>query len=57
MRRVDADGKVTTVIGRAGQRGLSVGALPAGLDTPTGFAITPQGLVILSRLALLRVVL
>lgn len=57
VRRIARDGSVSTFVGRSGVAGIAPGPLPAGLHTPTDLAITPQGLVIRSQLALLRVAL
>lgn len=54
VRRIDSDGKVSTLVGVAGMAGLKTGALPAGLDAPHDVAVTSRGLVIASQLALMR---
>lgn len=79
VRRIDANGRVSTVSGRVSQAlwrdgpgeqarfgpyagrprrpaRRALGPLPGGLGTPHGLALTPQGLVIISPLALLRLV-
>ena len=54
VRKITPDGTVTTIVGRANQHGILLGALPGGLEHPTAVAVTPQGLLIRSRAALLR---
>ena len=54
VRKITPDGTVTSIVGRANQHGVLLGALPGGLDHPTAVAVTPQGLLIRSRAALLR---
>jgi len=49
LRRLRADGTVTTVIGRPGQPGFSDGAATsARLDTPSAVAVGPDGTIYLS---------
>lgn len=55
VRRVDRDGHVSTLLGRTGVAGIKTGPLPGGLDAPTELLVTPQGLVVHSKQALLRV--
>jgi len=44
IRKVElATGRVTTVVGRAGQAGVRPGSLPARLNNPTGLALLPNG--------------
>lgn len=54
VRKITPDGTVTTVIGRAGQAGIRLGALPGGLDHPSAVAVVPQGLLIRTKQVLLR---
>lgn len=53
VRRIGQDGTVHTVLGRAGQAGIVLGAAPAGLDTPYQLAWTADGLVVVSKQAVL----
>ncbi|MBK6998749.1 MAG: hypothetical protein IPH35_01805 [Rhodoferax sp.] len=53
VRRIGQDGTVRTVLGRAGQAGIVLGAAPAGLDTPYRLAWTADGLVVVSKQAVL----
>jgi hypothetical protein len=55
VRRIARDGTVSTFLGRPGVAGLVTGPLPGGLDSPTDLVVTPQGLVVRSKQALLRV--
>ena len=53
VRLITPDGQVSTVLGRAGQRGLVLGAMPAGLDNPQRLAVTPAGLLVSQKLGVL----
>ncbi|MBK9344936.1 MAG: hypothetical protein IPN06_00190 [Burkholderiales bacterium] len=53
VRRIGQDGTVSTVLGRAGQAGIVLGAAPAGLDTPYRVAWTADGLLVVSKQAVL----
>jgi sugar lactone lactonase YvrE len=58
LRKVSiAAGAVTTVAGRSGQTGIVLGPLPAGLGTPTGVAVIPDGSVAITDTAESAVVL
>jgi sugar lactone lactonase YvrE len=43
VRKVTPDGKVTTVLGRAGSAGTTVGAMPATLFNPLGLVVLSNG--------------
>jgi sugar lactone lactonase YvrE len=45
IRRIAHDGTVTTIVGQGGSGGVVLGALPGGLDRPTGLAISGAGLL------------
>lgn len=53
VRRVTPQGQVSTVLGQPGRAGIVLGDAPGGLDTPTAVALSPNGLIIKSRLAIL----
>ena len=45
---VIATGDVTTIVGVAGQAGVKLGPLPAGLDVPAGLAFGPGPMLFVS---------
>ncbi|MCX7173668.1 MAG: hypothetical protein NT159_07060 [Proteobacteria bacterium] len=53
IRKITRSGDVSTILGRAGQPGISLGAAPGGLLEPRAVAVVPGGLVIASRQAVL----
>jgi sugar lactone lactonase YvrE len=53
IRKITRSGVVSTILGRAEQPGISLGAAPGGLLEPRAVAIVPGGLVIASRQAVL----
>ncbi|MFA6313057.1 MAG: hypothetical protein WC681_16370, partial [Sterolibacterium sp.] len=53
VRKITRSGDVSTILGRAGQPGVSVGAAPGGLLYPSAVAVVPGGLVIASGSAVL----
>jgi hypothetical protein len=55
VRKVSPDGTVTTFIGQMGQRGIVLGSLPGRIYIPTSLLWTPNGLVVGSGGALLKV--
>ncbi len=56
VRKITPAGVVTTVVGKAGSLGITLGELPASLTTPNGLAIDASGFLYISAgQALLRV--
>ena len=53
IRKIDAQGNVSTVMGRPGQAGNVLGAAPAGLDSPRDVRVVPGGLLISTGAAVL----
>ncbi|MCX7173669.1 MAG: hypothetical protein NT159_07065 [Proteobacteria bacterium] len=53
IRKITRAGNVSTILGRAGQPGISLGATPGGLRDPRAVAVVPGGVVIASRQAVL----
>ncbi|MFA6313058.1 MAG: hypothetical protein WCV99_20085 [Sterolibacterium sp.] len=53
IRKITRSGNVITILGRAGQAGISLGAAPGGLMEPRAVAVVPGGLVIATRQAVL----
>ena len=45
IRRIALDGTVTTIVGQGGSGGVVLGALPGGLDAPTGLAVDGSGVL------------
>lgn len=43
IRRINLDNVTSTVAGMTGKNGIVLGALPGGLDRPTGVALAPDG--------------
>ncbi|MEJ6024288.1 hypothetical protein [Ramlibacter sp. PS4R-6] len=55
VRKVSPDGTVTTIAGQLGRAGIQLGPLPGILYAPSSMLWTPDGLVVGSGLALLKI--
>ena len=45
IRKITPDGVVTTVVGKAGFAGISLGSLPGGLSAPIALVIDAYGVL------------
>ena len=43
IRKIDTSGKVTTIVGKAGSKGITPGSLPGSIAEPHGLSIDSQG--------------